>query len=125
MKINLKRVKDEILIKELVQRGRLSVHAAAIAMAGPKQQDYQVLADEWIKKNPKMFRFMETAAISMVRQGKKFGARLLSEQARWLCHQNSSNGGYKISNDIANYVVRRLVEKHPKMRPFIVFRILK
>ena len=74
--------------------------------------------DQWINEYPHVFAMFEKFALEMLRKGAKFGINLLRERVRWECLFVYGTK-YKFCNTMSPYVARRLIERHPDLRPVI------
>lgn len=113
----LSEIPTSTLIQELVERRVMSVRQA-MAVLHPDRNDLAADADRWIKTNPDLYVYLEQAALKLASEKKKFGGRLLSEQARWLLPAKMKST-FKITDHCVPYIVKRLIEKHPHIKEFI------
>lgn len=116
----MKEATNEALLAECVSRKLLSA-SSAVRMLKLSARDLQMEADLWILSNPSLFESMEAMASSFARKRRKFGAKLLAEEARW-GRSGSKASDFKINNYLVPYLARRMVERNPKLAPYIKMR---
>lgn len=83
--------------------------------------------DKFLTDNPNVFPLFETYALVMLKRAKKFGVKLLIERVRWhvLTQWDYDTEGFKINNNFAPYIARRLIRKHPGLKDLIQLRRIR
>jgi len=119
--MDIKEATNEALLAECVSRKLLSA-SSAVRMLKLSVRDLQMEADLWILSNPSLFASMEAMAARFAKQRRKFGAKLLAEEARWGRSSKSKTSGFKINNYLVPYLARRMVERNPKLAPYVKMR---
>jgi hypothetical protein len=87
-----------------------------------RERNLRLEADEWIARNPAVFKLFEKFALQMAERGRRFGVGQLTERVRWECRFSYEGEDYKINNNHRAYIARRLVEIHPQLENLIEMR---
>lgn len=95
------------------------------ATRAERDKNLRSAAEEWIQKNPAVYKLFVYYALQMAEKRRRFGVALLAERVRWECHFVFNEGEYKINNNHKAYIARRLVEEHPHLKEFISFRTVR
>ncbi len=82
-------------------------------------------ARAWIEANPEAMTLMERYALVAKAAGRRVGARLLVERVRWELMVETRGSKFRINNNVAPYVARALIEKHPDLESVLELRELR
>lgn len=89
----------------------------------PNRIDLRRAARRFINGHPKTMKLFLKFARDMVFQRRMFGIGLLTERVRWQYKiEGKRASDYKINNNHRAYIARWLIQKDPKIEPFIEFR---
>lgn len=83
---------------------------------------YHREAREWIRTYPKVWAYMVEQALSVARQGRRFGMKALVEHVRWRV-QFQWGGEYKLNNNHTAYLGDELVARYPEIRDHLERRL--
>ena len=75
-------------------------------------------AAEFDRLNPQVYRELRRLSFVLLERGhKRFGAKMLIEQMRWLWHERTTDvSGFKLNNTYASFYARLLMEREPQLR---------
>ncbi len=93
----------------------------------PEKPRLERATDKFLADNPTVFPLFETYALVMLRRAKKFGIKLLVERVRWhvLTQWEHDEDGFKINNNFAPYIARRLIRHYPGLKDLIQIRRIR
>lgn len=87
----------------------------------PNHENLRLKTEQWIKQNPRAYDLYKQFARDLLRKGRKFSAKLITERIRWEYYFNYDEE-FKISNDYTAYIARRLCEDIPELQSILKFK---
>jgi hypothetical protein len=96
-------------------------HPHPVQEAGPIGER----ARAWIDANPEAMSLIERFALQAKHAGRRIGARLLIERVRWELMVETRGSKFRVNNNVAPYVARALIEKHPGLDAVLEIRELR
>lgn len=90
--------------------------------------DYQAEADAWIAANPCAFAAFLAICVEHADRGERFGAKGVAERLRWdprfedARRASIQHGGFAVNNNHISYIMRRAIDRHPRLADFVVVR---
>lgn len=90
----------------------------------PPKKDLRRAAEKWIDENPEGYALYVRFALQAASKGRRFGINALTERVRWeaMMEWNPDERGFKINNNHAPYIARKLIEDYPQLEPLIECR---
>lgn len=125
MRKGLKTISDKELVLELVRRKLITAMQGGRILFSNRKNPEELLhqADKWIEENRDLFDVMSNKAVSLALAGKRFGFRLIAEEARWHCEATRRDKAFKIADRLTPYIGVRICEAHPEVKKFIRSRV--
>src|SRR5262245_52039870 len=74
--------------------------------------------------HPEVYRLLETLALELAHQGRKFGVKRIYEDARWDYKLPGSDREFKLSNSYTAYYARLLLERNPGLKGKLTIKTL-
>lgn len=99
-----------------------------IIPTGPEKPTIQAQFEEFHRKNPQVYRWLEYFTAQAVERGKhKLGIRMLWERVRWEVYMSTDDPSseYKINDHYHSRYVRLLVSEHPEYKDLFEMRRLR
>lgn len=89
----------------------------------PEKKNLRLAAAEWIAANPNGYAEFVRLALGRLDNARRFGINQLCEVVRWEVEKTwTDSDGFKVNNNHAPYIARKLVEDHPRLEALIKFR---
>ena len=78
--------------------------------------------DQWTYENEHAANIVEEAVLDAVRHGRKVSVRMNLEKVRWGDLSDRYGNPTGASNNLSAPLARRIIERHPEARPYIILR---
>ena len=78
--------------------------------------------DRWTHDNEDAARYVERAVLNAVRHGRRVSVREKLERVRWGDFTDLYGKPTRASNNLSAPLARRIIERHPETRPYIILR---
>lgn len=81
-----------------------------------------VSCDQWTAENDGAASYVENAVLDAMRHGRKVSVREKLERVRWGDFTDLYGKPTRASNNLSAPLARRIIERHPEARPYIILR---
>ena len=78
--------------------------------------------DQWTAENDGAASYVENAILDAIHFGRMVSVREKLERVRWGDYTDRYGKPTSVSNDLSAPLARRILERHPEARPFIIMR---
>lgn len=87
----------------------------------PNKEDLRRKTETWLINNPHIYGLYKRFAHDLLRAGRPFSVKLITERIRWECYFEY-NEEFKISNDYSAYIARKLARDIPELTKILKFK---